>query len=279
MRLGRLDEETTVNVGTIAGGTAINVVPERCSLLAEVRGLGEERAEAVVGEVVERIHEAANLPDCDCDVDVSVQRTFAGYRLPAGAQALRAAEAALRACGYEPLRISSGGGSDANALLAAGLETVNLANGTERNHEPGERVSVAALEEMLDVALALLDGAAAPPPGGPCSLLPDAEAPPRDRRRGRLGAGARAGPRRRAGGRGSRAPGDRRRGAGRAREVGDEVIVNVQALDLGLGSGGFDVVHVNLTRGLEGEGEEGANVMKLNYTSLQHAVAPVEDGS
>ncbi len=59
-------------------------------------------------------------------------------------------------------------------------------------------------------------------------------------------------------------------------EVGDEVIVNVQALDLGLGSGGFDVVHVNLTRGLDGDGAHGANVMKLNYTSLQHAVEPIE---
>ncbi len=63
---------------------------------------------------------------------------------------------------------------------------------------------------------------------------------------------------------------------GRA-EVGDEVIVNVQALDLGLGSGGFDIVHVNLSRGLDGDGAEGANVMKLNYTSLQHAIVPVED--
>ncbi|HEX3392443.1 MAG TPA: DUF3866 family protein [Solirubrobacteraceae bacterium] len=58
--------------------------------------------------------------------------------------------------------------------------------------------------------------------------------------------------------------------------LGDEVIVNVQALDLGLGSGGFDVLHVNLTRGLSGEGALGAQVMKLNYSSLQHAVEPVE---
>jgi hypothetical protein len=63
---------------------------------------------------------------------------------------------------------------------------------------------------------------------------------------------------------------------GRA-EVGDELVVNVQALDLGLGSGGFDVVHVNLTRGLDGDGARGADVMKLNYTSLQHAVVPVEE--
>src|SRR5438874_3237994 len=59
-------------------------------------------------------------------------------------------------------------------------------------------------------------------------------------------------------------------------EVGDEVVVNVAALDLGLGSGGFDIVHVNLTRGLGGDGLPGAHVMKLNYTSLQHAVVPVE---
>jgi hypothetical protein len=59
-------------------------------------------------------------------------------------------------------------------------------------------------------------------------------------------------------------------------EVGDEVVVNVASRELGLGSGGFDIVHVNLTRGLEGKGIAGAHVMKLNYTSLQHAVEPVE---
>jgi hypothetical protein len=57
---------------------------------------------------------------------------------------------------------------------------------------------------------------------------------------------------------------------------GDEVVVNVEALALGLGSGGFDVVHVNLTRGLDGEGAATEHVMKLNYTSLQHPVAPIE---
>jgi len=60
--------------------------------------------------------------------------------------------------------------------------------------------------------------------------------------------------------------------------AGDDVILNTQALDLGLGSGGFDVVHVNLTRGLEGGANPGSHVMKLNYTSLQHAIDPVELG-
>ena len=75
-------------------------------------------------------------------------------------ETIESLERALRACGHEPVRIRSGGASDANVLVAAGLETVNVANGTEKNHEPGERVSVAALEEMLEVALALLEEAA-----------------------------------------------------------------------------------------------------------------------
>jgi hypothetical protein len=58
--------------------------------------------------------------------------------------------------------------------------------------------------------------------------------------------------------------------------IGDEVVVNVAALDLGLGSGGFDVVHVNLTRGLDANLGGGEHVIKLNYTSLQHPIAPVE---
>jgi hypothetical protein len=59
-------------------------------------------------------------------------------------------------------------------------------------------------------------------------------------------------------------------------EPGDEVIVNVEARELGLGSGGFDIVHVNLTRGLDGQGRPGADVMKLNYTSIQHATVALE---
>lgn len=64
-----------------------------------------------------------------------------------------------------------------------------------------------------------------------------------------------------------------------AAQIGDDVVVNLAAVDLELGTGGFDVVHANLTRGLTGEGTPGARVTKLNYTSLQHAVVPVEDSA
>jgi hypothetical protein len=60
-------------------------------------------------------------------------------------------------------------------------------------------------------------------------------------------------------------------------EPGDDVVVNTAGVDLRLGSGGFDIVHVNLTRGLGGGGVPGAHVMKLNYSSLQHPVHPIEE--
>jgi tripeptide aminopeptidase len=157
MPLGRLDPQTTANVGTIKGGTAANVVPEHCELESEIRAISETRVEEVVTTMIDHLQDAANATECD--LDVTVERMFKGYRIKGRPQELTAAERALRACGYEPRPIVSGGGSDANALRAAGFPCANLANGTERNHEPGERVSVDALEGMLEVAIAIVEDA------------------------------------------------------------------------------------------------------------------------
>jgi tripeptide aminopeptidase len=155
MELGRLDPETTANVGTIAGGTGGNVVPERCRVEAETRSLDAARAEAVATEMIDHLQDAANATECD--LDVTVERLFEGYRTRARAPQVVLAERALKACGYEPKHIVTGGGSDANAFQSAGFACTNLANGTERNHEPGERVSADALEGMLEVAFALVE--------------------------------------------------------------------------------------------------------------------------
>jgi tripeptide aminopeptidase len=156
---GRIDEETTANVGSIhGGGGTTNVVAERCSLLAEARSLDADRVEDVIARMIDAVQDGA--ASAECDVDLVSEKLFDGYRTKGTAPAIVAAEAALSACGYEPRRIVTGGGSDANALIIKGIECVNLANGTEHNHEPTERVSVAALEGMFDVCLALLDEAA-----------------------------------------------------------------------------------------------------------------------
>jgi len=164
MELGRLDSETTANVGTIAGGTAINVVPERCRIEAEVRSLDEARVEQVATEMVDHLQDAANASECD--LDLTVERMFKGYRTRPRAPQVLVAERALRACGYEPTHIVTGGASDANSLEAAGLHCTNLADGTEHNHEPTERISLDALEGLLEVAIGLVDEAARVPGAG-----------------------------------------------------------------------------------------------------------------
>jgi tripeptide aminopeptidase len=158
MRIGRLDAATTANVGRIEGGTAANVVAERCTVELEARSLDDTRAGEVVSEMVDACGEAAS--DGHCDVETSLERMFQGYRLTRTAPQVETAAAALAACGIEPVYISTGGGSDANALIAAGLPMVNVANGTERNHQPDESVTEDALETMLDVTLAIVAEAA-----------------------------------------------------------------------------------------------------------------------
>lgn len=157
---GRIDAQTTVNVGYLVGGVeSTNVVPERARLLAEVRSLDADTAERTLAAVVDALHDAAS--GSECDVDVVTAKLVVGYRQRPSTPAIVALDAALRARGYEPSRIETGGGSDANVFVAGGLPVVNVANGTERNHEPTERVSVSALEGMLDVTFALLQEAAA----------------------------------------------------------------------------------------------------------------------
>ena len=157
MPLGRLEADTVANVGTIKGGTAINVIPERCEILAEVRSLDQARAEAVVTEMIDHLQEGADA--AECDLDVTVQRGFGGYRIRPRAIEVTVAEQALRACGYEPTHIATGGASDANSFRAGGFPCVCLADGAEHNHEPTERISVDALEGMFEVAIAVVDEA------------------------------------------------------------------------------------------------------------------------
>jgi tripeptide aminopeptidase len=156
---GRIDHQTTANVGYLHGGVeSTNVVPERARVLAEVRSVDADRAEETLAAVIDALHDGASHGECD--VDVITEKQVVGYRQRPSSPAVVAAEAALRAHGYEPRRIATGGASDANVFEAAGLPCVNVANGTEHNHEPTERVSVAALESMLDVAFSLLEEAA-----------------------------------------------------------------------------------------------------------------------
>jgi tripeptide aminopeptidase len=123
----------------------------------EARSIDHERAGQVVAGMVDAATAAAS--DLDCDLETTVEELFRGYRLRRTAPPVEAAALALESLGIEARPVATGGGSDANALIAAGLPTVNVANGTERSHQPDESVTVDALETMLDVTLAIVEEA------------------------------------------------------------------------------------------------------------------------
>ena len=161
-RLGRVDEETSANVGVITGGTARNVVPEWCSFQAEVRSQDERKATELVREMLETAAYAASL--ADCAVESEVRPSFPGYRFRESDPIVRLAADALSACGFEPSYALSGGGADANVFNARGLSCLNLANGMMEIHTPDEHIAVADLEAMVEVTLALVERAAATSP-------------------------------------------------------------------------------------------------------------------
>jgi tripeptide aminopeptidase len=159
MELGRLDEETTANVGVIEGGTSGNVVPGHCRIVAEARSIDAGRAAEVAGALSDACAWGASAHGCDADV--RIEELFRGYRISPSSRALELAEAGLRRAGYEPERTVTGGGSDVNALVLAGLDCVLLANGTEANHTPLESVTARNLEAMLEVCEGIVAEAAA----------------------------------------------------------------------------------------------------------------------
>jgi tripeptide aminopeptidase len=157
LRLGRLDDETTANVGIISGGSARNIVPEWCELHAEARSHDEQKLADVVREMLETFAFAASVAECTVETEVS--ETYRGYRFRDSDPIVQLARTALARCGYELVPTLTGGGADANVFNARGLPCLNLANGMTDIHTADERIAVADLDAMVEVTLALVDAA------------------------------------------------------------------------------------------------------------------------
>jgi tripeptide aminopeptidase len=157
LRLGRLDGETTANVGQIVGGTARNVVPEHCHFTAEARSHDERKLADVIEEMLETITFAAGI--AECEVETQLGASARGYRFRRDDIPVRLAATALERGGRTPDYILSGGGADANVFNERGLQCLNLANGMTDIHTPDEHIAVADIDGMVDVTLALIDAA------------------------------------------------------------------------------------------------------------------------
>jgi tripeptide aminopeptidase len=159
LRLGRLDEETTANVGLITGGSARNIVPEWCELEAEARSHDGGKLADVIQEMLDAFAFAASTAECTVETELS--ETYAGYRFRESDTVVQLARTALERCGFEFRPALTGGGADANVFNARGLPCLVLANGMTDIHTADERIAVADIDAMVDVTLALVDAARA----------------------------------------------------------------------------------------------------------------------
>lgn len=146
MKLGRIDGETTANIGKIAGGTAMNIVAERTELVGEARSRDEEKLKRQTSAMVQALDTAAALAGARADIQVS--RAYNGYNLAESTPIVSRMVQAARSLGIAPRLEATGGGSDANIFHAHGIAMLNLSAGYEDAHTARESIGVGEIVRL-----------------------------------------------------------------------------------------------------------------------------------
>ena len=133
MQSGRIDAETTANVGTIEGGRATNIVPDTCTIRAEARSLSEEKLKRVVDDMIAGFKSAEQeFPGGTAEVVATP--VYYGFKVEETSPAIRLFRAACAACGATPVLETSNGGSDANWFNAGAFPAILCGCGMTNFH-------------------------------------------------------------------------------------------------------------------------------------------------
>lgn len=155
MPLGRIDEETTANIGRFEGGSQTNIVCDRVDILAEARSLINEKMEAQVQKMKDAFETVANELGGKAEVEVEVM--YPGFKFGAGDHVVEVARKAAGKIGRSCELQKSGGGSDANVIAGFNIPTVNLAVGYEDIHTTNERMPIEELNKLAEMVIAIVE--------------------------------------------------------------------------------------------------------------------------
>lgn len=158
MKLGRIDEETTANIGVIGGGTARNIVPDFCEVKGEARSRDDGKLDAQVQHMVGTFHDAA--AEVGASIEIEVDRSYHAYRLSEEDEVVRIAVAAARRAGIEPEMHETGGGSDASVFNSKGLPSTVIGVGYDKAHSTEEYLCIPDFVRSAEMAVALIQVAA-----------------------------------------------------------------------------------------------------------------------
>ncbi|MFK3937720.1 M20/M25/M40 family metallo-hydrolase [Alkalihalobacillus sp. NPDC078783] len=153
MPLGRIDHETTANIGRFEGGSQTNIVCDYVEVLAEARSLEEEKLHKQVGKMKQAFEEAAEMMGTSAEVHIEI--TYPGYKKSDADQVVQIAQAAMKKIGRKSRLLESGGGSDANIIAGLGIPTVNLAIGYENIHTTDEKMPLTELVKSAEAIIAI----------------------------------------------------------------------------------------------------------------------------
>ncbi|MFC4022855.1 M20/M25/M40 family metallo-hydrolase [Oceanobacillus longus] len=159
MPLGRIDEDTTANIGRFEGGKQTNIVVDHVEILAEARSLVPEKMEKQVAKMKEAYEKTAE--EYGGSAEVTIKIMYPGYNQKAGDQVVEVARKAAKSIGRESKLLKSGGGSDANVIAGLGIPTVNLAVGYEGIHTTDEQIAVDDLVKVTELVTAIIQEASA----------------------------------------------------------------------------------------------------------------------
>ncbi|MDH7602652.1 MAG: M20/M25/M40 family metallo-hydrolase [Armatimonadota bacterium] len=157
MKLGRIDFETTANIGVIEGGKARNIVPDKCIVRGEARSRNEDKLAEQVRHMTDLF--AAEAAKIGAAAQVQVTREYSGFRFTKDDEVVRLAVEAARGIGIEPELQDGGGGSDANVFNEAGIPSVVLGVGYHNPHTPDEYISLQDLRKAAQLVASLLNSA------------------------------------------------------------------------------------------------------------------------
>ncbi|MGB8648881.1 MAG: M20/M25/M40 family metallo-hydrolase [Anaerolineae bacterium] len=153
LRLGRIDKETTANIGTIHGGTARNIVPEKVQVVGETRSRNTQKAERLA-RAMKQAFELAATP-LAAKVDFQITRAYNQYRLERSDKVVKRLATAIKKIGRKPGYALSGGGSDANIFNAKRMKCVVTSVGYEQIHTTSEYIPIAELVKTAELVVAL----------------------------------------------------------------------------------------------------------------------------
>lgn len=148
---GRVDEETTCNIGKINGGTETNVVPEITIINAEARSVKESKLEAITKQIVENFEKS--VKEYNASLEYNIQREYDGYEINENEDAIVIAKNAIKKIGLKPILKSTGGGSDTNNYNSKGKIAVNLSSGYHNCHSNEEYIYFDELKKLTDLII------------------------------------------------------------------------------------------------------------------------------